>query len=168
MERPEDIAVDELWDKYLRALAEKENMIKQHRTEVLRAEERGAEEIIKKLLPIIDNLERGYNQAMGLSPESGRGALKRTQTALEQIRDGMALVTRQAHQTLSTIGVNPFDCQYQPFDPEKMDAISKQPSTEVKPGHVIGEIERGYTREDRILRPAKVAVAVALEGGSDV
>lgn len=153
MDKPTDI--DELWDKYLRVLAEKENMRKQHAIELRRARQEGIDGAVREMLPIVDNLERGNASARKVS---GKGGLKK-------IREGFDVVTRHAQSTLNSIGVNPFDCEHQPFDPSRMDAVAQIETDAMQPGQVVGESQRGYNIKDRLLRPAKVAVAVEKSNG---
>lgn len=154
MKRDPDMTIDELWDKYLRSEATIENMRKAHVKELKRAREEGADSALREMLPIVDSLEAGNQQA---AQYRGRGG------AVSNLKEGFAVVTKQARSTLDSLGVNPFDCEHQKFDPTRMDAIARLPTGEIEPGHVTGEIRRGYTIKDRLLRPAQVAVSVEME-----
>jgi len=152
IEKPEDLTVDQAWDMYLRALADLENLRKRTLIDVRQAREDGRNNALREVLPIVDNLERGYRESFQYR---GRGG------AVSNLKEGFEVVHRHAQSTLSQLGVNPFDCQHQPFDPLRMDAIARQPTTDPA-GMVFAEVERGYTINDQILRPAKVAVTEAL------
>jgi len=154
IERPKDLTVDKAWGMYLRALADLENMRKRHPAEIREAREKGRSAALLKMLPIVDSLEAGNQQA---SQYRGRGV----GGAVNHLKEGFAVVTKQARSTLRSAGVNPFDCQSKPFDPICMDAIARQPTTD-PPGLVFAEVKRGYTIDDKILRPAQVAVTEAL------
>ena len=151
MKRDPDMTMDELWDKYLRSEATVENMRKAHVKELKRAREEGVDSALREMLPIVDNLERGNLEAKKFN---GRGG------AVTKLQDGFAATARHAHTTLNNLGINPFDCEHQKFDPTRMDAIARLPTEEIEPGRVTGEIRRGYTIKDRLLRPAQVAVSV--------
>jgi molecular chaperone GrpE len=153
IQKPDGLTVDEAWDMYLRAQATIDNMTKQHLREVRAARETGREGVIREMLPIVDSLESGNRQA---AQYRGRGG------PISNLKEGFDVVTKQARSTLSSIGVNPFACQHEEFDPHRMDAISRQPTTELAPGHVFEELQCGYTIHDKILRPAKVAVSEKL------
>jgi molecular chaperone GrpE len=158
IERPKDLTVEQAWDMYLRAQATIDNMTKQHLREVRAAREGGREGVIREMLPIMDSLETGNRQA---AQYRGRGG------PISNLKEGFDVVTKQARSTLSGIGVNPFACQYEEFDPHRMDAIARQPTTELEPGHVFEELQRGYTIHDKVLRPAKVAVSEKLLLGEE-
>ena len=154
MKRDPEMTIDELWDKYLRAHATIDNMQKAHRKELTRAREEGVDSALREILPIVDSLDAGNRQA---AQYRGRGG------AVSNLKEGFNVVAKQARSTLDSLGVNPFDCEHQAFDPARMDAIAQLPTTELEPGRVTGEIRRGYTIKSRLLRPAQVAVSVEPE-----
>lgn len=151
MQRPKDMTIDELWDKYLRVLAEKENMIKQHRIEVRRAKEEAIASTARDVLPIMDVIEDGNRQAKRFR---GRGG------PVSALQDDFAAISSHARNSLSRIGINPFDSRDQPFDPERMEAVDRTPTKAHPPGRVMKQARQGYMLEDRILRPSQVAVSV--------
>lgn len=147
---PEDMDAEQLWDKYLRSLAENENMRKRHLVELEKAREEGVSSAIREVLPIVDDLQRGNAVAQATK---GRGSLVR-------LREGFSHVASKAQQTLKNIGVEEFETAEQDFDPNTMEAIARTPTLEVEPGKVIGVVEPGYLRKGKLLRAAKVAVAM--------
>ena len=158
MERPKDMTIDELWDKYLRVLAERENMIKQHRIEVRNAKRSGVEDTVRDVLPIMDVIENGSRQAKRFR---GRGG------AVSALQDDFDAISSHARNSFSRIGVNPFAAQDQPFDPERMEAVERKPTAAHPPGRVMRESRRGYMLEDRVLRTAQVEVSVRLEESNE-
>jgi molecular chaperone GrpE len=100
-------------------------------------------DVIKKLLPVLDDLER----ALENRPEG------------EAWGNGVELIARKFHTLLEAEGVRQVEAQGQPFDPNFHEAISNEPSDEVESGHVIAVVQNGYTLGDRVIRPAVVRVA---------
>jgi len=143
-----DREIAELNDKYLRALAEQENSrkrIRQQGEENLRLQR---ESLLRDLLPILDNLELAVAAARG----GGDG---------ESIVAGIEMVLRSLHDLLSGHGVTPQEAVGRSFNPQFHEAIDQLESPEHKPNMVVREYRRGYQIGDRVLRPARVAVAKA-------
>jgi molecular chaperone GrpE len=157
-ERPADMGADELWDKYLRSLADQENARKRHMQELRRARQEGVTHALREVLPAVDELERATASAV-----SSRGRGK----AFEALRDGLQHTHRSVQKRLRDIGLEAFDSIGQDFDPTKMEALSRIPDPNLEPGKVAGELERGYLHEGKLLRPARVAVVVKPEEGSE-
>ncbi len=100
-------------------------------------------DIFKKVLPVLDDLER----ALANRPNGDSWA------------EGMALIARKFQNVLEAEGVKRIEAAGQPFDPTLHEAISSEPSQEVESGHVIEVVQNGYMLGDRIIRPAMVRVA---------
>ena len=100
-------------------------------------------DIVKKILPVLDDLER----AMQNRPED------------EPWVDGIELVIRKFQTTLEGEGVKKIEAEGAEFDPNFHEAISNEPSEEVESGHVIAVVQNGYMLGERIIRPALVRVA---------
>jgi molecular chaperone GrpE len=100
-------------------------------------------DIIKKLLPVLDDLER----ALENRPEDAEWG------------NGVELIVRKFQSILETEGVTQVEAQGQPFDPNYHEAVSNEPSDEVESGHVIAVVQNGYTIGDKVIRPAVVRVA---------
>jgi len=147
---PEDLSKEDLWDRYLRSQADRENERKRHLKEIRRAREEGVTQALREVLPAVDELERA---TLAAEKVKGRGGLK-------QIREGLGHTRRSVQQTLRNIGVEAFDSVGQDFDPNRMEALSRVPDPTLEPGKVAGELERGYTHQGKLLRPARVAVSV--------
>ena len=100
-------------------------------------------DIIKKVLPVLDDLER----SLAHRPENDSWA------------DGMELIARKFQNVLSSEGVKPIEATGQPFDPNFHEAISSEPNDEVESGHIIEVVQNGYMLGERVIRPAMVRVA---------
>jgi molecular chaperone GrpE len=144
----------ELKDKYLRALADTENVrkrMRQQNEETLRLQR---ENLLRDLLPIVDNLERAL--------EAARSGSNR-----QSITEGVEMVLRSLHDLLRTQGVTPVTAVGQPFDPQVHEAVDHVPSEEYPPNTVISEFHRGYLIGDRMLRPARVSVSKGETDGAN-
>ena len=140
----------ENYDRFLRVSADLENYKKRVSKEKADLIRYGNEELIKELLPVIDNLERA------LEHTSSEGAH-------EGITDGVAMTLQQFLGILQRFGVTPIAVEGEPFDPTKHEAVMEQATDDYNPGHVVAELQKGYLLNDRLVRPAKVAVAKAHE-----
>ncbi len=141
----------ENYDRFLRSAAELENYKKRVAKEKADLIRYGNEELLKALLPVIDNLERALGHARGKGNEEG-------------IRGGVEMTLQQFLQILQRFGVTPISAEGERFDPARHEAVMEQATDAHAPGHVISELERGYLLNDRLVRPAKVVVAKAPEG----
>jgi len=138
----------EHYDKFLRLYAEFENYKKRVAREKAELVRYGNEELLRELLPVVDNLERALEHA-------------RQKGDPEAILEGIELVLAQFHQVLGRFGVSPIEAVGEQFDPERHEAVMEMESEEAPPGEVISEVQKGYMLNDRLLRPAKVVVAKA-------
>lgn len=137
--------------KYLRALAELENLRKRTQKEVAQARDQGEAYVAQAILPIIDDFQRALE---AITTVKGRNAK-------EQIREGMVLVFSKLTATLRQLEVEGFASKGQAFTYELMEAVAQVPTRELAPGTVVAELEQGFTRKGKLLRPAKVSVAIA-------
>jgi molecular chaperone GrpE len=104
------------------------------------------------LLPILDNFDRAV-EAARQAGESG------------PLMQGVALIQSQMLDMLRRHGITPIDALGKPFDPNLHQAVMQQPSDQ-PPNTVVGVLEKGFMIHDRVLRPARVAVAAAAQGKS--
>ena len=141
----------ENYDRLLRSAAELENYKKRVAKEKSDLIRYGNEELLKALLPVIDNLERALGHAQGKGDEEG-------------IKGGLEITLQQFLQILQRFGVTPIAAEGERFDPTRHEAVMEQATDAHPPGHVISELEKGYLLNDRLVRPAKVIVAKAAEG----
>ena len=153
MPEPEDAAAlaeaqakaEENWDRYLRAAAEMENVRKRAARDVEHARRFALENFGKELLAVKDSLEMGI--AAGESADA------------ESLLEGSEATLKLLAVTLERFGIAEVDPAGEPFDPEYHEAMTMQPSTDAEPGSVLTVIQKGYTLNGRLLRPARVIVA---------
>ncbi|QXJ22562.1 nucleotide exchange factor GrpE [Actinomadura graeca] len=140
----------ELEDRWLRAVAELDNVRKRiaRDTERLRAEER--DKVASEWLPVLDNLERA------LSAAEGDGDA-------DPVVQGVRAVRDQAVATLNRLGYRRQDQTGVPFDPRHHEAVSTVERDDVAPGTVVEVLQPGYGGDQRQLRPAVVVVATRAE-----
>ena len=138
--------VAELKDKYLRLFADFDNAKKRHAREQLDMIQTASKNVIKDILPVIDDFERG---------------LKTIETATEiaSVKEGVLLIYNKLVGTLQAKGVKAMDAKGKSFDVELHEAITEIPApTPDLAGKVIDEVEKGYFLNDKIIRFAKVVV----------
>jgi molecular chaperone GrpE len=141
-----DREIAELKDKYLRAMAEADNVRKRARQQAEEGARIQRENMLRELLPLVDNLERAVEAARG----GGNG---------KSIVEGVELVLRGALDFLKAQGVMPVNAIGQPFDPNRHEAVDHVESEEHPANTVVDEHHRGYLIGERMLRPARVTVA---------
>ena len=132
------------WDKYLRAVAELENVRKRVLRDVENARKFALESFSRELLSVSDSLELAVNSE-NLDADS--------------LRSGNEATLQLMLSTMGQFGFEVIDPHGEPFDAEYHEAISMQPSDQVEPGSVITVFQKGYTLNKRLLRPARVIVA---------
>lgn len=138
--------LEELRDKYLRALADSENARKRIRAQSEESVRIQRDELLRDLLPIIDNLERAVEAARS----GGNG---------KSIVEGVEMVLASMHDYLRSHGVVQVSSVGQPFDPLLHEAVDHVETEQQQPNTVIEEFHRGYKAGERLLRPARVSVA---------
>jgi molecular chaperone GrpE len=131
-------------DRLLRTAAEFENFKKRSRRDRAERIKQAEDHIVLEFLPVVDNLERALSHGGG----DEDGALV----------DGVKMVHKQFLSVLERYGITPFDTVGQPFDPEFHEAV-QQMHSEVEAGVVCQELQRGYRRQDRLVRAALVVVS---------
>jgi molecular chaperone GrpE len=137
---------DEMYDRLLRKTAEFDNYRKRIDRERQQLAESAAADLIKDLLPLVDDLERALKADGGSEAASA-------------IRRGVELIHKQVLETLRKRGVTPIDALGADFDPHFHMAVAHEPAEGRRDGEVIEEFTRGYMLGDRLLRPAMVKVA---------
>ncbi|HIE51153.1 MAG TPA: nucleotide exchange factor GrpE [Armatimonadetes bacterium] len=142
----------ENYDKWLRALAELDNVRKRARQEKEEAIRYANEQLLEALLPVLDNFERALNSA-----EQG--------SSLEALVRGVQMIYQQFRNVLFNAGLQPIPVEPgQPFDPNQHEAVMRVETEEHPEGTILEEVQKGYWLNSRILRPAWVKVAVAPAG----
>ena len=137
---------DEYYDRLLRKTAEFDNYRKRTDRERQQLSDAAAADLLKELLPLVDDMERAIKADPG--GEAG-----------EAIRRGVELIHRQLVDTLRKRGVTPIEALGSDFDPHVHMAVAYEPAEGRRDGEVIEEFSRGYRLGDRLLRPAMVKVA---------
>lgn len=135
---------DDNWERYVRAVAELDNVRKRASRDVENAHKFALERFGKELLAVKDTLE------MGLATETA---------SVDSLLEGSNATLKLLASTLGRFGIEEVDPAGEPFDPEFHEAISMQPSDTVEPGSVVTVVQKGYTLNGRLLRPAMVIVA---------
>ncbi|MDO8431550.1 MAG: nucleotide exchange factor GrpE [Candidatus Binatus sp.] len=141
-----DKEIAELKDKYLRTLADSENARKRIRQQSEESVRIQRENILRDLLPVVDNLERAISAARG-------------GTDIKTVVQGVEMVLAALHDFLRNQGVTPVSAVGEVFDPLRHEAADHVSSDQHQPNTVVSEFHRGYLLGDRILRPARVSVA---------
>lgn len=129
-------------DQYQRVLAEYANYKRRTDQEKEQLGSFVKAEVLKALLPVIDNLERAVE-----SPENG------------EYKKGVEMVVRQFGETLGTLGLEEIPALNQVFDPERHNAVMREDADGVEPETVTEVYQKGYALGARVLRPAMVKVA---------
>lgn len=134
----------EMRELLLRERAEIENQRKRLHRDVEQARKFANERLLSDLLPVCDNLERGL-------------AVENANTTA--LREGMDLTLKALLKVAENNGLKPIDPMGQEFDPERHEAMSMVDAPQAKPNTVVAVMQKGYVLNDRLLRPALVAVA---------
>ena len=137
--------VDELEDRGKRQMAEFENFRKRTDKEKTAMFETGAKSVIEKILPVVDNFERGL---AGLSEEEKK----------QPFAEGMAMVYKQLMTELDKLEVKPIEAVGCEFDPNLHNAVMQVESDEYESGIIAQELQKGYTYRDTVVRHSMVAV----------
>lgn len=142
----------ENWDKFLRAQAEMENLRKRAARDLENAQRYALERFAGELLGVRDSLELGVQAAEGEEVDAVK------------IKEGTELTLRMLIQLMDKYNIRPIDPKGEKFNPDLHQAMSMQESREAEPNTVLMVMQKGYTLNDRLLRPAMVVVAKAAEG----
>jgi molecular chaperone GrpE len=140
---------DEYLDLAKRTKADFENFRKRMSSEVQAAGARGKGELLREVIPVLDDLERAI-QAAGLDPEGD---------SEDGLGHGVLLVFRSLRDSLSRNGVEAVDPKGEKFDPMAHEALSTQPADGVEAGTVVEVMQKGYRLGDQLIRPARVVVS---------
>ena len=138
-----DEKIEELTDKIQRQMAEFDNFRKRTEREKSTMYDMGARDVIEKVLPIVDNFERGLAAADAADP----------------FVDGMNKVYKQMMTALTDLGVTPIEAAGQPFDPNFHNAVMHVDDPEAGENVVVEELQKGYMYKDTVLRYSMVKVA---------
>ncbi len=143
----------ENWNSYLRAVAEMENFRKRADRELDNARKYAIERFAQELVTVGDSLEAGIQA----------GAANQGPALLE----GAEATLKQLHRAFDKAGIKIIDPAGQPFDPEWHEAMVAQESADRPANTVLSVIQKGYSLNGRLLRPARVIVSKAPGGGAN-
>lgn len=138
---------DDLQDRLLRSAAEFDNYRKRTERERRELSDAVAADLIRDLLPVIDDMER----ALAASSPAADPAL----------RSGVELIHKQLLEAIRRRGAEPLNVVGEDFDPSWHEALASEPAGDRRDGEVVEEIRRGYRMGSRLIRPALVKVAKA-------
>ena len=136
------VKADENWDTVLRMKADLENQRRRSEKQVSDAHKFAAKKFIEELLPVVDSME------MGMAAEGD----------VEQIREGVALTKKVFDTAMEKFGLEAVEPLGEKFNPDLHQAMAMQPSEEYEEGHVSAVMQKGYTLNGRLVRPAMVMV----------
>lgn len=142
---PKQDKIDELNDRVMRQMAEFDNYRKRTEKEKDGMFDAGARSVIEKILPIVDNFERGIKT---VTDEEKDGAFAK----------GIVMIYKQLSDELDKMGVKPIEAVGKPFDPNFHNAVMQVDSEEYDTGTVAQELQKGYTYHDTVIRHSMVAV----------
>lgn len=140
-----DEQIEDLNDRLRRQMAEFDNFRKRSEKEKSQMFDMGARSIIEKVLPVVDNFERG----LAAVPEEQKD---------DAFVTGMDKVYKQMMTEFDSIGVKPIEAVGQEFNPDLHNAVMQVESEEYEPGIVAQELQKGYTYKDTVVRHSMVAV----------
>ena len=143
---PKDEKIEELTDRVTRQMAEFDNFRKRTEKEKSAMYEIGAKSVIEKLLPIVDNFERGFSTVAEEDKE-------------DSFVKGMEMVYKQILTTFETIGVQPIEAVGQEFNPDLHNAVMHVEDETVGENIIVEEFQKGYTYHDAVVRYSMVKVA---------
>lgn len=143
---PKDEKIEELTDRVTRQMAEFDNFRKRTEKEKAAMYEIGAKSVIEKLLPIVDNFERGF---LTVAEEDKEDSFVK----------GMEMVYKQILTTFETIGVKPIEAVGQEFNPDLHHAVMHVDDENVGENIIVEEFQKGYTYHDAVVRYSMVKVA---------
>ena len=138
----------ENWDHFVRTKAEMDNLRRRNAKDVENAHKYGTEKLVNQLLPVVDSME------LGLAVEGA---------SAESLREGMELTMKMVQKMMENLAIEEINPINEKFNPEKHQAMSLQPSADVEPNTVIAVMQKGYSLNDRLIRPAMVMVSKAVE-----
>jgi molecular chaperone GrpE len=137
-------------ERYLRAMAEFDNARKRSAREREDLIKNANDNLIRDLLPVLDNLDRALQAA-------------RADAGAASVTTGVELIQRELLRVLEKFGVVPFASVGSPFDPERHEAVARVAAAGQPEMTVVAETARGYLLHGRVLRPAMVTVAMTPE-----
>lgn len=133
-------------EKMLRSVADLENYKKRALKEKEEVQKFGVEKLLKDFLPVVDNFDRALDAAKSAAD-------------YDSFRKGVEMIRKLFEDTLGKHHVKSFSAKGQPFDPNRHEAMSAAETADMPANHVFAEVLRGFTLNDRLVRPALVVVS---------
>ncbi len=140
--------LDKAKDLALRAQAEMQNIKRRAEQDVEKAHKYALDKFVESLLPVVDSLEKGIESASQAENNSH-----------DAMKEGMELTLKLLLDTLNRFKVQQMNPEGEPFDPNFHQAMSMVPNPEVEPNTVMTVFQKGYTLNERVVRPAMVVVS---------
>ena len=137
---------EENYDLYIRSLAEIDNLKKRFQKEKTDLIKFSNESLIKQLLTVIDNLEKAISASQD-------------ENSVDSLREGVELTLKGLTATLEKSGLAQVKAEGAPFDPNFHEALFEQEDKSAEPGTVLQVLQKGYTLNERLIRPARVVVS---------
>jgi molecular chaperone GrpE len=141
-------------DKYLRAVADYENYRRRIERDLGVSQREKMEALVMDLLPVVDDMRRAAEAASGEDDAAG-------------MRKGLELISRRLRDALCRHGLEEYSCRGQGFDPRRAEAVSFVHSDKHAPNTVVEEVCSGYSCGGRVIRPARVVVAMPPAGSAE-
>jgi molecular chaperone GrpE len=139
------------YDLFLRSEAESENLKKRNKKEKEDWIKYANETLVKEILPVLDNLEKAISHSQ-------------EENSLQALREGVELTLKGLKDSLAKSGLEEVRALGEPFDPSFHHAVSEQEDEKLENGAIIHELQKGYTFNQRLIRPAMVVVNKAKPG----
>jgi molecular chaperone GrpE len=133
-------------DTFLRTLAEYNNFRRRMLDEIEQSKRFGTEDLIARLLPLIDSFERGIESANASKD-------------FDALYDGIMITLRQLMDILAKEGLKPIETENAAFDPNFHEAVMREENNDLPEGTIIQELRKGYTLGDKVIRPSMVKVS---------
>lgn len=145
-------------EQALRAQAEMQNVRRRAEIDVEKAHKFALEKFVRELLPVVDSLEKTVESTAEKGAADKGGA---DSDLLARIREGAEMTLNMMLGGLGKFNVKQMDPMGEPFDPQLHEAMSMVPAPNVEPNTVVGVMQKGYTLNERLVRPAMVMIAKA-------
>ena len=139
---------NELKDKLLRVSAEMQNMMRRNEEKIATLLKYEGEDLIKSLLPVVDNFERA------ISMDDAN-----LQDEVSKFLEGFKMIYGNLNTTFQNHEINQIEALHQPFDPNTMEAVLVEEVEGIEPGMVIDVLQKGYTYKGKVIRHAMVKVS---------
>jgi len=146
--------IKDLRDKYLRALADRDNYRKRMERELDNFRQYAQVEFFNKVIPVLDSFERAMD---GASVDND----------YENYAQGVEIIYRQLKDALRSMGLEDFSSLGEVFDPSRHEAVATVVNDEKPENTIVEEISKGYMVKDRVIKPAKVLVSKQSKGGNE-